>query len=93
MKQITLNFREVAVDGLPEVSGNYAVIQSFPISEQVTDMHFSEVHKLWNASDHSTRDVALAHAIGVKTEPGNGQIKYWIPRAELSAAFKDGETP
>ena len=93
MKQVTLNFREVAVDGLPEESGNYAVVQSFPISEQANDLTFSAVHKLWNASDHSPRDVALSHAIGVKSEPGNGQVKYWIPREEFNAAFKDGETP
>lgn len=93
MKRVTLNFRETAVDGIPTESGNYAVIQSFPISEQVTDMQFSAVHQLWNASDHSPRDVALSYAIGVKAEPGNGQIKYWIPRAEYNAAFKEVETP
>ena len=93
MKQVTLNFREVAVDGLPTESGNYAVIQSFPISEQANDLTFSAVHKLWNASDYSPQEVAQRHAIGMKSEPRSGQVKYWIPREEFNAAFKDGETP
>ena len=92
MKQVTLNFREVAVDGLPEKSGDYAVIQAFPISDQANDLHFSAVHGMWNTYDYTTREDAEKTAIGTCDETRHGEITHWIPRAEIESAIKEDST-
>jgi len=89
MKQVTLNFRETAVDGIPTESGNYAVIQSFPISEQANDLHFSAVHELWNAFDYSTLEDAKKTAITGKDDPHSGEITHWIPREEFERTLME----
>ena len=89
MKEITLKFREVAVDGLPKKTGNYFVIQSFPISEQANDLHFSAVHGLWNAFDYSTLEDAIKTAITEKADPHSGEITHWIPREEFERTLME----
>ena len=89
MKEITLKFREVAVDGLPKKTGNYFVIQSFPISEQANDLHFSAVHGLWNAFDYSTLEDAKKTAITEKDDPHSGEITYWMPREEFERTLME----
>ena len=89
MKEITLKFREVAVDGLPKKTGNYFVIQSFPISERANDLPFSAVHGLWNALDYSALEDAKKTAITEKDDPHSGEITHWIPRAEFERTLKE----
>ena len=92
MKEITLKFREVAVDGLPAKTGYYFVVQSFPISEQANDIHFSAAHGLWNAFDYAPLEVAQKTAIAPKDNPHSGEITHWMPRAELEKALMEETT-
>ena len=89
MKEITLKFREVAVDGLPKETGSYFVIQSFPFSERANDLPYSAVHGLWNAWDCSTLEDAKKTAITEIAGPHSGEITHWIPREEFERTLRE----
>ena len=55
MKQVTLNFREVAVDGLPEKSMDEVLIV-YPIGCLVTS--YSGRHKSWACRDFTPDELA-----------------------------------
>ena len=78
MKQITLKFREVAVDGLPEESDCYVTIHRYPDKELQPDCwRYSAEHKLFNVY----QDVNTALS-----------VEYWMPLDEFNAAFKKETT-
>ena len=85
MKQVTLNFREVAADGLPEKSMDCAVIHQY--NEKHPNMlPYSHKYKFFNARDYAAN----------KKSAGRSAIKnitHWMPLDEFNAAFEDGETP
>lgn len=89
MKEVTLKFREVAVDGEPDKSGEYAVIQSYPLFNRPSSLNFSTVHGLWNTHDDATPEEANETAIRMKEGPHTGEIAYWMPIAEFDSAFKE----
>lgn len=89
MKEITLKFREVAVDGEPDKSGEYAVVQSYPLFNRPDSLNFSSVHGMWNTRDTTTEEEANATAICMKEEPHTGEVAYWMPIAEFDSAFKE----
>lgn len=85
MKQITLNFREVAVDGLPEKSMDVLVASR---SEDgmfygVTEVGYSAKHEQFNSYDHLPRDESGAF----------DDVAYWVPMIELEIQLNAGETP
>lgn len=89
MKQITLNFREVAVDGNPKESGEYATIQSYPLFYRLSSINFSAVHGMWNTSDYATKEQAQETAIKMRETPHTGEIAYYIPIREFDVAVKE----
>ena len=82
MKQVTLNFREVAVDGLPEESMECVV--RCATGYDPVGLPFSKRHGLFN-----TYDFQSEHDVGRSFD----DITHWMPLSEYHAAFKDGETP
>lgn len=87
MKQVTLNFREVAVDGLPKKSCVVAVLpETSALISTITDVRFSAKHKAFNCGDETDASTA--------TERRKlwSNVKYWIPMDELDASIKGGET-
>ena len=84
MKQVTLNFREVAVDGLPEESMDCAVIHQYD-KKHPNKLPYSAMHKLFNAYDRNSKASAKEKSID--------NVSHWMPLDEFNAAFKDGETP
>lgn len=75
MKEITLKFREVAVDGLPEKSDYYVVLHRYSDGELQPDCWmYSTMHKLFNV--YEDVDTALS-------------VDYWIPLDEFNAIFKE----
>lgn len=80
MKQITLNFREVAVEGLPEEDGYYLVRRSE--GYQPLSLPFSPRYNGFNLLDFYPDDHTRMDG-----------VTHWIPLDEFNAAFKDGETP
>ena len=78
MKQVTLNFREVAVDGLPEESDYYVTLHRYSDEELQPDCWcYSAEHKLFNVY----QDVNTALL-----------VEYWMPLDEFNAAFKEETT-
>lgn len=49
MKTTTINWHNVATDGLPEKSGNYLVIVKY--SGMIADLSYSAKHQKFNAYD------------------------------------------
>ena len=84
MKQVTLNFREVAVDGLLDDSIDKAVV-IYPSGVNV--LPYSSVHELWNCRD--SYKASKAREVGLSFS----DITHWIPCEEVRAAFKEVETP
>lgn len=82
MKEITLKFREVTVDGLPEKSMNCACCYGIGEYRKPWELHFSKKHQAFNIHDYST-DISTAFP--------NGCITHWMPLSEFAAAFKEGE--
>jgi len=92
MKEITLKFREVAVDGEPDKSGEYAVVQSYSLFNRPDYLNFSTVHGMWNTRDCTTKEEAEQTAIQMKEEPHHGEVAYWMPIKEFDSAFKEETT-
>lgn len=84
MKQITLNFREVAVDGLPEKSMDEVLIV-YPSGCMETS--YSGHHKSWACRDFTPDELAEERRLIF------GDITHWIPFEEVRSAFKEAETP
>ena len=79
MKEITLNFREVAVDGLPEESMDCAVIHQYNKKEPNV-LPYSHKYKLFNVRDHAAnKKAAASYAIN--------NVTHWIPLDEFNSAF------
>ena len=81
MKEITLKFREVAVDGLPEESMDCAVVHDYSGSFQPNKLSYSRRYEFFNAHDYTT----LAQAKRTMID----NITHWIPLSEFDAAFKE----
>ena len=81
MKEITLKFREIAVDGLPKESMDCAVIHDYDGRFQPNKLSYSSLHEMFNAHDHTTRDEAERTMID--------NITHWIPILEFSDAIKE----
>lgn len=85
MKQITLNFREVAVDGLPEKSMD-VLVASFDERGHmygVMEVPYSAKHEQFNNYDYRRKD----------DPPCFSDVKYWVPTNELREQLNGGETP
>lgn len=85
MKQITLNFREVAVDGLPDRSMDVLVVSR---SEEgflygMMEVAYSSKHEQFNNYDSQEKNAPSCFA----------DVAYWIPSSELEAILAGGETP
>ena len=87
MKSVTFNFREVAIDGLPTESGEYAVVQSFLFHDQLNCLSFSEVHRLWNTYDQDSARRAYDVGSGFSGSGRQGEVIAWIPLNELDGKF------
>lgn len=84
MKQVTLNFREVAVDGLPKESGrDFLVIHD----GRTSTVDYSAKHKMWNTGDWTSESEAHRHGDYWV------DVTHWVPVNELVGAIKGGETP
>ena len=88
MKEITLNFREVAVDGLPEKSCKVLVLSGYANEDtgrvdhfyHISDVDFSEKHGKFNAYD------------AIEEDPKNiysDDVLFWCPSSELDAILKE----
>lgn len=81
MKLVTLNFREVAMDGLPEKSGDYFVLNEYDGAEGLFYAHeymFSSKHVAFNVSDEFETD---------KTRIDD--VAFWTPCEELIRAINN----
>lgn len=85
MKQITLNFREVAVDGLPEKSMGVLVISRSDggVLYDATEVGYSTKNEQFNSYDHLPRDESGCF----------DDVAYWVPMIELETQLSAGETP
>ena len=81
MKEITLKFREVAVDGLPTESMDCAVVHDHDGWFRPNNLHYSSKYEMFNASDHTT--IARAKSTMIDN------ISHWIPLCEFNEAFKE----
>ena len=82
MKEIKLNLREVAVDGLPEKSGDYIILKKRLNGYNANTYSFSERHQAFNTSDYQETDQTRIDG-----------ITHWMPLDEFNAALNGGETP
>lgn len=85
MKEITLRFREVAVDGLPQESGEVVVLlgqdggKGIDRFYAVMDVNYSAKHKAFNACDDMPE----------YTGSLSGDVLYWCPASEVDAFLKE----
>jgi hypothetical protein len=79
MKEITLKFREVAVDGLPEKSMDVFVNYEYGTASTT----YSEKHKCFCCSDSTSKEDANYR------RKSWDDVPYWIPLDEFNAAFKE----
>ena len=84
MKQVTLKFREVAVDGFPKKSGYCAVVYRSSVDQELEPdmLPFSVKHQAFNTHD-SFDD----------THTRIDNVAFWMMLDEFNAAFEGGETP
>jgi len=82
MKEITLRFREVAVDGLPGKSMDCACCYGNGEYRKPWELHFSKKYQAFNIHDYSD-DVSTAFP--------RDCITHWMPLSEFAAAFGEGE--
>ena len=80
MKEITLRFREIAVDGLPEESGRYVVLHQYSYKHP-NDLPFSIKYGMFNVDD--SYDEEQANSLEIHN------ITHWMPRDEFNTAFKE----
>ena len=88
MKEITLKFREVAVDGLPEKSCSVLTLSGC-VSEDtgrverlynMSDVNFSAKHGKFNAYDTIEEDPKNAYS---------DDVLFWCPVSEVDAILKE----
>ena len=85
MKEITLRFREVAIDGLPQESGEVVVLlgqdNGVGIDRfyDVMGVNYSAKHGAFNSYDH------LPEHIGSLSD----DVLYWCPASEVDAILKE----
>lgn len=92
MKQVTLNFREVAVDGLPKESCEVLTLSGYPREDtgrvehlyHISNVDFSAKHGKFNAYDTIEED---------SKNDFSDYVLFWCPVHEVDAILKDGETP
>jgi len=85
MKKVSLNFREVAVDGLPDRSMDVLVISRSEggVLYGATEVGYSSKHEQFNSYDHLSRNESGCF----------DDVAYWVPMIELETQLNDGETP
>ena len=81
MKEITLKFREVAVEGLPTESMDCAVVHDYDGWFQPNKLSYSSKYEMFNAHDYTTIEKAESTMID--------NISHWIPLCEFNEAFKE----
>lgn len=88
MKKITLKFREVAVDGLPEKSCKVLTLSGYAREDTgrvehlyyISDVDFSAKHGKFNAYD------------AIEEDPKNvfsDDVLFWCPVSEVDAILKE----
>ena len=82
MKEITLKFREVAVDGLPDKSMDTFVYYGYGTA----NVPFSTSYQCFNTRDSTPIEDAE------RSRAAFSDVTHWIPLDEFNAAFEDGET-
>jgi len=80
MKEVTLKFREVAVDGLPEQSMDCAVVLDYETGAQPGGLPYSSKHGTFNSHDWDSVESVSKYAIG--------NVTYWLPLHEFFVAIK-----
>ena len=83
MKEVTLKFREVAVDGLPEESMQRAIVID---SHGLNCLPYSSIHELFNCHDFQRPTAARANGLAF------ANITHWCPASEIEAAMKEDTT-
>lgn len=85
MKKVSLNFREVAVDGLPEKSMDVFVISRTEDGALygAGEVAYSAKHKQFNNLDWLDKN----------ENPSFADVAYWVPLSELENQLNGGETP
>lgn len=78
MKEITLKFREVAVDGLPEESMDCLVVKTYEDFRSMTQLHYSKKYNAFNVHDFSKNDGTRLDA-----------VTHWIPKSEIDIIFEE----
>lgn len=83
MKEITLKFREVAVDGLPDKSMEVFVYYGYGTAS----VPFSTSYQCFNTRDSTpVEDAERSRAVF-------SDVTHWVPMDEIHDALKGGETP
>lgn len=82
MKKITLNFREVAVDGLPK-EDLHIVLVVFHMG--AIDTNFSVEHQAFNCLGMSDPETIAHRKIVWKP------VRYWIPFDEFTAGLSEAK--
>ncbi len=80
MKEITLNFREVAVDGLPEKSmSNVFVFYGYGTAI----VRYSDVNKCWNCGDTSDEKHVSESRLAFN------DVTHWCPLVDLYTVLEE----
>ena len=86
MKEITLKFREVAVDGLPDKSCSVLTLSGFDSTGQgiiedfynMTNVDFSKKYGKFNQYDSHEEDL---------NSEFSKDVLFWVPVSEINEAF------
>ena len=79
MKEITLKFREVAVDGLPEESMDCLVVKTYDDDNRwIAQLHYSKKYNAFNVHDFSENDGTRINV-----------VSHWIPKSEIDIVFEE----
>lgn len=81
MKEITLNFREVAVDGLPDKSIDTFVYYGYGTAS----VPFSTSYQCFNTSDSTPIEDAE------RSRAAFADVTHWIPYDEFTAALSEAK--
>ena len=80
MKDVTLRFREVAVDGLPEKSMDCVVIRTYYENDHALwELPYSDKYNGFNLHDFSDDDHTRME-----------KVTHWMPHKEFEEAFGSG---
>ena len=79
MKEITLKFREIAVDGFPEESMDCLVVKTYDDDcRWFAQLHYSKKYNAFNVHDFSKNDVTRINV-----------VSHWIPKSEIDIVFEE----